>query len=289
MGSPCELQLCAPDAAAAERAASAVVAEVERLEARYSRYRASSYLSFLNGVAREGGEVSVDAETAGLLSYADSCHAQSGGLFDISSGILRRAWRFDRGELPDPVLVSELREKVGWQRIVWEPPVLRFPVAGMELDLGGVVKEYAVDRAVTVCHEAGIRSGMINLGGDVRIVGPQPDGTPWRVGIRHPRCPGEVLTVVSLHSGAVATSGDYERCIEHGGVRYGHILHPKTGWPTRHMASVSVVAELGIVAGSVSTIAMLEEERGPAWLAASGLPHLWMNVDGEVGGSLWRP
>jgi thiamine biosynthesis lipoprotein len=268
------------------RVAELAIAEVARLEALYSRYRSDSLLSAINRAAAAGGSISVDEETSGLLTYAATCHRESDGLFDVSSGILRRAWRLDRGELPDPARVEELLEKVGWHRLVWRPPVLAFPVAGMELDLGGVVKEYAADRVAAVCREAGLRHGIVNLGGDIAVVGPRPDGGPWRIGIRHPRRPGEVIETLLLRGGALASSGDYERCIVVGGVRYGHILNPRTGWPVRHLASVSVVGDLCVVAGSASTIAMLKEEGGPAWLERMGLPHHWVDLSGEAGGSL---
>jgi len=286
MGSPCEVQLQARSAAEANAAIAAVIAEVERLEAKYSRYRESSLLSEINRTAQRGGSISVDSETASLLSYAAACHLESGGLFDITSGVLRHVWRFDRGELPDAACVRALLERVGWQRVAWRPPVLSFRSAGMELDFGGVVKEYAVDRAAALCRAAGVHSGLLNLGGDVCAIGPQADGSGWRIGIRHPRRPGELAETITLHQGALATSGDYERCIVLGNERYGHILSPKTGWPVRRMASVSVVSELCIVAGSTSTIAMLKEAEGPAWLERVGLPHLWTDVDGRSGGSL---
>ncbi len=286
MGSPCDIQLFASSQTEARRMAGAAIAEVARLEARYSRFREDSFLSQINRVAGVGGAIEVDEETASLFDYADTCFRASEGAFDVTSGILRRAWRFDRGELPDPEQVRTLLDKVGWQKVVWTPPLLEFPVAGMEIDFGGVVKEYAVDRAAALCREAGAGRGLVNLGGDVSIIGPRPDGAPWRIGIRHPRRPGEVIETLALHAGALATSGDYERCIVVGGVRYGHILNPRTGCPVSHLASVSVVADLCVVAGSAATIGVLAEERGPAWLAELGLPHLWVDVHGGAGGAL---
>jgi len=286
MGSPCEIALYARHADDARRAADAAQAEVERLEARYSRYREDSFLSEINRAAARGGSLEVDPETAALLDYAAACHRESGGLFDPTSGVLRRAWRFDRDELPDPARVAALLGVVGWTRLDWSRPRLGFPVAGMELDLGGVVKEYAADRVAVVCRALGVRAGMVNLGGDVRVLGPKPDGALWRIGIRHPRRRGALLCTVELSDGGLATSGDYERCIVLDGVRYGHVLNPRTGWPVRQLASVSVVAERCVVAGSAATIALLRERQGPAWLASLGLPHLWVGVDGETGGTL---
>jgi thiamine biosynthesis lipoprotein len=155
----------------------------------------------------------------------------------------------------------------------------------MEIDFGGVVKEYAVDRAAALCRAAGIKHGVVNLGGDIKIIGSRPDGEAWRIGIRHPRQQGTVIETLLLHEGALASSGDYERCIVLDGVRYGHVLNPKTGWPVRHLAAVSVVGDFCVVAGSASTIAMLKEDDGPAWLDSLGLPHLWVDVQGNSGGS----
>jgi thiamine biosynthesis lipoprotein len=286
MGSPCELQLFAARAADARRTTDAVVAEVERFEQRYSRYRDDSLLASINRVAAAGGALGVDAETASLIDYADTCHRESDGLFDITSGVLREAWDFKSGRLPDPRAIAAAVARVGWDKVTWQRPRLAFAVPGMQIDFGGVVKEYAADRAATLCRELGVTSGMVNLGGDIAIVGARPDGEPWRIGIAHPRAAGEVMHVAGLTRGALASSGDYERCVMVDGVRYGHILNPKTGWPVRRMAAVSVIAELCVVAGSASTIAMLKEDAGPAWLASLGLPHLWVDVDGRVGGTL---
>lgn len=286
MGSPCELQLFAAAPVLARRGGEAVIADINRLEATYSRYRADSLLSRINSVAAQGGRIEVDAETASLLDYAATCYAQSGGLFDITSGALRRAWRFDCDTLPDDGLIQKLLTKVGWHKLVWKAPWLEFPMAGMELDFGGVVKEYAVDRAAALCRNEGIIHGIINLGGDVRLLGARPDGKPWRVAISHPRQAGAALRTLALCDGAVASSGDYERCIIVNGVRYGHVLNPLTGWPARYLAAVSVVADLCVVAGSASTIAMLKETEGPAWLRELGLPHLWADTAGNIGGTL---
>lgn len=286
MGSPCEIQLFAASDAQARHVCELVIGDIARLEALYSRYRDESFLCAINRVAANGGAIRVDDETAQLLNYAATCYEQSGGLFDISSGILRRAWRFDQAQPPDASHIEALLDKVGWEKVRWAPPILEFPVKGMEIDLGGVVKEYAADCAATLCRSAGIEHAVVNLGGDLRIVGPRADGSPWKIGIRHPRQKNTAVRTISMREGALATSGDYERCIVIDGVRFGHILNPKTGWPVREMAAVSVVGDFCVVAGSASTIAMLKEADGPAWLADLGLPHLWIDTGGRVGGPL---
>ena len=286
MGTPCDIQLFSDNEGKAKTAAEAVIHDVQRLEAIYSRYRTTSFLSEINRTAAVGGSIDVDDETASLLDYALTCYEQSDGLFDITSGILRRAWKFDQGKLPEQSLIDELLKKVGWHKVIWKKPKLTFSVAGMEIDFGGVVKEYAVDRAASLCLNHGIRHGVINLGGDIKVIGPRDDGSPWRVGIRHPRDKDALLDTLLLYEGALASSGDYERCIVVNGIRYGHVLNPKTGWPVRYLAAVSVVGDFCVVSGSASTIAMLKEEQGIEWLAELGLPHLWVDVNGNTGGKL---
>lgn len=286
MGTPCEIQLYAGTDSIGKQIAELIIADVHRLEKRYSRYRDESFLSAINRVAATGGRITVDEETAGLLNYAATCYEQSEGLFDITSGILRRAWNFKQRQLPTADQIQHLLAKIGWHKLSWTPPVLEFPVPGMEIDFGGVVKEYAVDRAAALSRQAGIRHGLINLGGDIKIIGARADGQPWHIGIRDPERNGSAMRTLQLDEGAVASSGDYERCIEVDSVRYGHVLNPKTGWPVRYLASVTVVSELCVVAGSASTIAMLKEKDGPAWLEKLGLPHLWVDLQGNAGGSL---
>src|SRR5437763_4628208 len=156
----------------------------------------------------------------------------------------------------------------------------------MELDLGGVVKEYAVDRVAALLLDRGVESGIVNLGGDVRILGPRPGGEAWRVGIRHHRLQDGVAALVEMERGALASSGDYERCIMIEGIHYGHILNPRTGWPVRELAAVSVIADLCLVAGSGATIAMLKDDDGILWLDQLGVPHRWTTVTGSSGGQI---
>jgi len=286
MGCPCEIQLFSSTQALAHQMADAAITDARRLEAKYSRYRNDSLLSEINRVAALGGNIEVDGETASLLNYAAACYEQSDGLFDVTSGLLRQAWRFELSTLPDQSLIQSLLDRIGWHKLYWQAPVLKFPQPGLELDFGGIVKEYAVDRLASLCLSLGVRHGIINLGGDIKLIGPRPDGRPWRVGLRHPRQLDSMIETLDLNEGAVASSGDYERCITVEGVRYGHVLNPKTGWPVRHLAAVSVMGDFCVVAGSASTIAMLKEEKGPAWLEEMGLPHLWVDVEGRVGGSL---
>ena len=260
------IELYAPTAALANEAATAAMGEVKRIEAKYSRYLADSVVSVINRAA-EKSPVDIDAETAQLLAYADVCYTQSDGLFDITSGILRRAWNFKADRPPSRAAIAQLLPLIGWQHVVRTPTQVSLSIEGMEIDFGGFGKEYAADRAAAVLLSYGLRHAFVNLGGDVVVTGPHADGQPWQLGIRHPRQDNGVIATLPISSGAIATSGDYERFLEFEGRRYSHILDPRTGESVQGFQSVTAFAPTCLVAGSITTIAMLKgEEAGRKWL-----------------------
>ncbi len=272
-------------AAVLAKAAQAAQAEVCRIEAKYSRYRPDSVTRILRSAAG-GGWVDVDAETQSLLDYADALWQQSGGLFDITAGVLRRAWNFQARHLPTPETVDTCLPFIGWDRIQRRPGQVRLP-AGMEIDFGGIGKEYAADRAAALAKAHGAEVGWVNLGGDISVIGSDqasPAVRGWDIGIAHPRPehPGHMLAHVALSRGGLATSGDSERYIEVDGQRHCHILNPRTGWPVRYWQSVSVVAASATAAGSLSTIAMLKEAQAVGWLQAQHVQFLAVDALGRV-------
>lgn len=278
MGCPCELR-----SSCAESLLRTAQDEVLRLEAKYSRYRDDSLTTRINHAA--GAEaLSVDEETAGLLDLAHQAWLNSGGRFDLSSGVLRRAWNFKSGVLPHPAAIERALQNVGWEKIEWRRPKLRLRT-GMELDFGGLVKEYAADRAAAILRSGG-SGGLVDLGGDLAVAGPQANGRPWRIGVRNPRQPERALAVIELSAGALATSGDYERGMTVQGQRYSHLLDPRSGWPVRGPASVSVQAPLCVLAGVASTSAMLMGDGAAQWLEDLGLPHLCVTHTGALLGTL---
>lgn len=283
MASPCELRLLGLPLAEAQRLAGLALAEVRRIEARYSRYRADSVISRINAAAGLPGAVAVDAETEQLLGFGAQLHALSGGRFDLSSGVLRRAWDFKAGRLPAPGQLEALLPLVGWPQVEWQGDGrLRLPQAGMELDFGGIGKEYAADRAATLLQREGAASGMVNLGGDIRLLGPRPGGQAWQLGIAHPRQASAMLGQMSLHDGALATSGDYERYFEHDGRRYCHLLDPRTGWPVQGWQSVSVLAPACLAAGALCTVAMLQGLGLQDFLDRQAVDYLAVDASGQV-------
>lgn len=282
MASHCEVRVYAGDEATARRWADAGIAEVRRIEAKYSRYREDSVISAINRAAG-ASPVEVDGETASLLDFGAQLHAQSGGLFDLSSGILRRAWDFKAGRVPAQSEIDRLLPLIGWSKIEWQARRIFLPRAGMEIDFGGIGKEYAADRAATVITERGARHGLVNLGGDVTVIGPHADGAAWRIAVQDPRGQaGATVAYLNVQQGAMATSGDYERYFMQNGRRYSHLLDPSTGWPVEHWRSVSVVAPLAIAAGACATVAMLKPvDAALRFLDDQGVRFLAIDAAGE--------
>jgi thiamine biosynthesis lipoprotein len=264
MGSPCIVLVDTADAAIGERVGAVVRDEALRIEAKYTRYRPSVVTS----INHSGGQdVVLDPESADLIDYAATCHQLSDGRFDITSGALRRVWRFDgTGTRPDPAAVLQVLPFVGWHRVSWNRPVLRLP-PGMEIDLGGIGKEYAVDRALLLAQAAADVPVLVNFGGDLRISGPRRDGSPWRVAIADVDREGATSGLLELSHGALATSGDTYRYVKDRGVRYGHVLDPRSGWPIPDAPrSVTVHAPTCTEAGLLAKLALLRGADAEAFL-----------------------
>jgi thiamine biosynthesis lipoprotein len=265
MATPCEIRIECDDRDMAQRAARAGQSEARRVEAKFSRYIDGSVVGRIN--ASCGHEVEMDDETAHLLNFAQHLFEVSGGLFDITSGVLRRIWRFDGSDrVPAAAEVNSLLTYVGWQKVMWNPPVLKLPV-GAEIDFGGLGKEYAVDRALHCVSAMTTRPALVNFGGDLRVSGPRNDDRPWKVAIESVDHPGCADAVLELHTGALATSGDSRRFLLKDGVRYGHILDPRTGWPVQNpLRSVTVAAPTCTEAGMLATLAILKGANAEAFL-----------------------
>lgn len=272
MASPCELLVESAGQAQAHTLAALAQHEAQRIEHKFSRFRNDSVVAALH--AARGRRIELDAETADLVDYAAACHALSGGRFDITSGVLRAAWRFDGSDrVPAAADVAALLPRVGWQRVGWQRPFLRLP-EGMEIDFGGVGKEYAVDRVLALLQAQAALPMLVNFGGDLAVSGPRADGSAWQVGIERPGSEQAAALLLDLRAGALATSGDARRFLLKDGVRYGHILDPRDGWPVRDAPrSVTVAAGRCTEAGSLATLAMLQGAQAEAWLAAQGVPH----------------
>lgn len=278
MASPCEILLEVQDMILCRQLTQLAAAEAERIEQKYSRYRSSSVLSQLNRNA--GSWQTLDAETRQLLAFADSCYQLSDGLFDISSGILRRIWQFDgSAKLADQPKIDALLPYIGWHQVIRDNNRILLP-AGMELDLGGIAKEYAVDKVLQLLRQQfnqnNVPSLVVNFGGDMCCSQPRQDGSAWRIGIENPTLADQAISAVGLSNGALATSGDSRRFLLKDGVRYSHIVNPKTGWPVSNAPrSVTVAAPNCLLAGMLATTALLQGAAAEDFLQAQKLQY-WL-------------
>jgi FAD:protein FMN transferase len=266
MASPCSVLLDTDDRGEAEAALAVAREEAQRIESKFSRYRSGNIVDTINHA--NGAAVTVDEETASLIDYAVTCYQLSDGMFDITSGVLRRVWKFDgSGRVASPDAIGDCLQHVGWHRVEWSRPSLRLQ-RGMEIDFGGIGKEYAVDRAAAMIAAHTRSAFVVNFGGDLFVRGPRRGGREWGVGIE--------LTHLRLGvtTAGVATSGDERRYLLWRGKRLGHILNPKTGWPVENAPrSVTVVARTCVEAGTLSTLAYLQGSNAAPYLAEQGVQH----------------
>lgn len=259
MAGPCEVLIDGLDTPLARQLGLIAQQEALRVENKFSRFRHGNIIHTINHA--NGDPVEVDAETADLLDYAGRCYEISDGLFDITSGILRHAWHFDgSSNIPSQQQIDALLTHVGWEKVHWQRPVITLR-PGMEIDLGGIGKEYAVDRSVKLLQEANSAACLVNFGGDIAVTGPRRSGAPWIIGVENPehsQQPSNTGHAIRLRKGAVATSGDTKRYLLKDGIRYSHILNPRTGWAiTGAPRSVTVTANTCTEAGILSTLALL--------------------------------
>ncbi len=276
MASPCELLVEAVDAITANRLASIAFQEARRIEQKFSRYRDDNIVYQINH--SRGETVRVDDETALLLNFADQCYQLSNGLFDITSGALRKVWTFDGSDhIPSHQQVKAVLPLVGWQKITWNPPFLTIP-SGMEIDFGGIGKEYAVDQTFQRLQQNGQIPFLINLGGDLRVAGQRHKNKAWLIGLEDPSHCHTAKGAIKIKHGALATSGNSKRYLYKNGKRYSHILNPKTGWPTENAPrSITVAADTALEAGMLATFALLQGRNADTFLVEQKAQH-WVLV-----------
>jgi thiamine biosynthesis lipoprotein len=266
MASPCLVLVDTPDRLLGAAAGNIVKTEALRIEAKFSRHR-PSVVTTINENA--GEELEVDAETADLIDYSVLCYHLSQERFDITSGALCRVWKFDGSRvLPTQDQVRQALKYVGWHRVTWNRPFLRLGV-GMEIDFGGIGKEYAVDRALSLASEFTSEPLLVNLGGDLKVSGPRRDGSHWHVAIENVDRPGAAAGMLKLSRGALATSGDTHRYLIKDAKRSGHVLDPVTGWPIADAPrSVTVHADTCSEAGQLAKLALLRGAGAEEFLKA---------------------
>ncbi len=282
MGTLVEIKIYDTEHDKAEQAASAAFREMNRIEQLLSRHVDGSEVSRLSRAAES---LEVSRETADLIRSGQRIARISHGAFDLTLGRLKELWAID-GDQPRVPAAAELQDAlrgVGPAALTVEGRRVSKTDPGLHIDLGGIAKGYAVDRAVALLRQAGITSAAVNAGGDISLIGDHR-GEPWRIGIQHPRKPQDILVTLPLTDSAVVTSGDYERYFERDGIRYHHIFDPTTGQPARLCQSVTVVAGDAASADALATAAfVLGPEKGLQLLEKEpGVEGLIVSITGRI-------
>ncbi len=228
-------------------------------ESYYSRFIPDSLIGRINEAAGEHW-VDVDPETDALFNLCQEMVFFTRGIFDPTTLPLMRLWNWKNKPpvVPTAAQIAEARELVGWRKVQRRKGAIFLPQKGMSLDLGGIGKEYAVDRVITMGMQMGIQNVLVDFGNDVRVNGEPPERGFWHIGLEDPKNPGKCWTGVAVKQHAVATSGDYVRNYIIDGRRYGHILDPRDGFPVNNgTLAVSIIAPHCTIAGILSTTAFV--------------------------------
>jgi FAD:protein FMN transferase len=259
MNTHCRVHFLSSDSSQARRFQQEVLQWVAWFEAQYSRFIPDSLIGRINAAAGLHW-VEVDPETDALFNLCQEMVFFTRGVFDPTALPLLRLWNWKAKPpvVPSPSAVAASLELVGWRKLQRRPGGIFLPQPGMCLDLGGIGKEYAVDRVATMGLEQGITNLLVDFGQDVRVHGQSPQGGPWHIGLEEPKEPGKCWTGVAVNNHAVATSGDYLRHYLVEGRRYGHIIDPRDGYPVNNgCLSVSIIAPHCTMAGILSTSAFI--------------------------------
>lgn len=243
MGTRIAVELWADDATRGNAAIAAVMAEMNRIDLAMSTYKPDSELSRLNARAARG-PVRVSAELFDLLGTAMEYSRITGGAFDVTYASVGFMYDFRARQRPDSAAIGAALPAVNYRLVQLDRASrsVRYLRDGVRIDLGGIAKGYAVDRGIAILQARGIQHALVSAGGDSRVVGDR-FGKPWVIGIRHPDRKDEVVTRIPLVDTAISTSGDYERYFDENGVRYHHILDPRTGQSASAVRSATVLAD----------------------------------------------
>ncbi len=283
MGTVVAIQATGEDRQDLEEAVEEAFDEIARIEALMSPYRSESDVAHISS---SEGPVEVSPETAEVIALGLDIGRRSGGAFDLTLGRLKELWGIegDSPGVPEPGEIARALVGTGEGALLLDKEVVTRKDRGTLVDLGGIAKGYAVDRAAAILQRAGAVRASVNAGGDMVLVG-RPAGRPWKIGIQHPRRAGELLATLHLEEpAAVVSSGDYERFFEEGGRRYHHLFDPRTGYPAAGCQSVTVVAGKAVLADALATAAfVLGPEEGLALLEQTpGVEGLLVTASGEV-------
>ena len=256
LGSPFEMTVVAKDSVQGNEFIDLAVAEVKRVEYLISDWIPTTQISQVN---KNAGikPVKVDKEVFDLVSRAIKVSQITSGAFDISYASMDRIWKFDGSmkAMPTEEAIKKSVSKIGYKNIILDPKeqTIFLKNEGMKLGLGGIGQGYIADKVKELLFSKGCVSGIVNVSGDINAWGKQPDGKPWTVGIVNPLNKNKIFATFPLENSAVETSGSYEKFVIFNGIRYAHIIDPRTGYPAQGVVSVSVFAKQTEIADALAT------------------------------------
>jgi thiamine biosynthesis lipoprotein len=267
MGTVARIMAVAQDQAQANEAINAAFEKIYEIDHLMSDYDPNSQLSLVNRQAFEQ-PVPVDAELFEVLTAAKLYSCMSGGAFDVTVGPEVQLWRKAKedGIAPTPEALAKAKEAVGYDNLILDnqKQTVKFAKEGMCLDLGGIAKGYAIDKAIEILQAAGVKGAMVDIGGDLRCFGTPADGKPhWLIGLQDPQKEGNILMKLNMDNRAVATSGDYRRFVVIDEKKHSHIVNPTTADSALDLSSVSIIAPTAMAADALATaVTVMGDEKG---------------------------
>ena len=276
-----------PSPEQAKTAIDAVYEEFHRLGRLLNFYADDSELSLINQNAGIK-PVTVSKDTLEIIQAAIFVADQTDGGFDVTVGPLVKLWDFNKKLRPGPAEIEKMQALVGYKNIIVDPvaSTVYLQKTGVKIDLGGIIKGFAADKAVDILRKNGIEDGIVAVAGDIKTFGKQPDGRPWHVGIQNPRQESDtdqLLATVDLQAHGISTSGDYQRFFMEDNIRYHHLLDPRTGFPADLCQSVTIIAPTATMSDALATgIFILGPEKGMAALARLAMEGVIVDRQGKI-------
>ncbi|MGK0460929.1 MAG: thiamine biosynthesis lipoprotein [Candidatus Azotimanducaceae bacterium] len=284
MGTEIHVELWHTDAELACNAVADVMAEMHRIDEAMSPYIETSLLSQLNSKGADGF-VEVGDELFGLINRSQGYAILTGGAFDVTYASAGRYYDYRKGQKPDPDTLRVAVEAINYRHLELDHRnhAVRFDHKHVYVDLGGIAKGHAVDQGIQILKQLGVEQAMVSAGGDSRIIGDRL-GEPWVVGVRDPRKTNAQVVVLPLMNASVSTSGDYERFFEEDGVRYHHIIDPKSGDSARSVMSVTIIGAETTATDALSTsVFVMGVDKGIALIdRLIGIDAIVVDSDGDV-------
>lgn len=268
LGALCEIKFYYVDEKSAREIIDVIDLELVTLDSLLNYFSEKSLVSTLN----RNGRVKAPSDIIYLLSLSDSISRLTDGSFDVTVAPLLETWGFYKRTLniPDTTEIKETKKFVDYRKIKIKSDSIIIP-EGMKIDLGGIAQGYAADRVALILRQRHVKSAIINIGGEVVVIGGSPAGRPWRIGIQNPRGEG-VIETVELEDFSVSTSGDYEKYFLINGKRYPHIINPRTGFPALDFVSVTIFARDAAFADAIATaVATMKTAKAIKFLDSLGI------------------